>query len=143
MLGNLLKNPDFIGLMSENCRAVLEFLKAQDLEFAIVANTAFTSFDPPLPDELCLKEPYALFVFAGYTLSSLELGREEICFHAGFGPDDFASYVRVDLGAVVQIQVENSAIFLNFSHYQGREEKNRVQNSKNLFLKNNQNLFKK
>lgn len=143
MLENLLKNPDFIGLMSENCRTVLQFLKAQDLEFSIVVQVKFASFDPPLPDELSLKEPYALFVLAGYTLSSLEFEEDAVRFHAGFGPEDFASYVRVDLGAIMQIQVENNAIFLNFSLYQGKRGKNRTQNSKDLFLKNNQNLFKK
>lgn len=144
MLENLLKNTHFSELMSRHCLSILQFLKKEEIEFSIVVNTSFITFDPPLPDELSLKDnPFVLFALAGYTLDSLEFDAEKICFHAGFGPEDFATFVRVDLGAITQIQVENSAIFLNFAFYQGKKDKNKTQNSKNIFLKNNRDLFKK
>lgn len=143
-LENLNKNPNFIKLISKQCRDILEFLSGQDIEFSIVVNVDFIRFDPPLPDELRLADnPYVLFTLGGYTLSSLEFGEDDLCFHAGFGPDDFASYVSVDLGAIVQIQVEDNVIFINTTLYQGKNDENPTQNSKKLFLKNNQGLFKK
>ena len=79
-----------------------------------------------------------LFVLAGYTFESIELDKFKMTFHAGFGPNDFATFVSVDLGAITQIQVENDIIFVNFSFYQGGEKKS-AQNSMNIFLNNPKN----
>lgn len=145
MLESILKNENFINLMQENCFHVIQNLIQNNIEFSIVANTQFIDFNPILPPELDVKKnPYALFVLGDYTFSSIELEKEYIQFHAGFGPDDFDSFVKVDLGAITQIQVENSVIFVNFSFYK-RKNKQNLQNSKNIFLQNpnNLNLLKK
>ncbi|TKX33085.1 hypothetical protein [Campylobacter aviculae] len=140
MLEIILKNQDFINLMQKNCYEVLQNLIQNNIEFSIVANTQFIDFNPILPPELDVKKnPYVLFALGGYTFSSIELEKDYIQFHAGFGPDDFDSYVKVDLGAITQIQVENSAIFVNFSLYQRKNEE-KLQKSKNVFLKNPKNL---
>lgn len=140
MLETILKNENFINLMQENCFRVIQNLIQNNIEFSIVANTQFIDFNPVLPPELDVKKnPYALFVLGGYTFSSIELEKEYMRFHAGFGPNDFDSYVKVDLGAITQIQVENSVIFVNFSLYK-RKNKQNLQNSKNIFLQNPNNL---
>ncbi|MBZ7964621.1 hypothetical protein [Campylobacter sp. 2457A] len=140
MLETILKNENFINLMQDNCFRVIQNLIQNNIEFSIVANTQFLDFNPILPPELDVKKnPYALFVLGGYTFSSIELEKEYLQFHAGFGPNDFDSYVKVDLGAITQIQVENSVIFVNFSLYK-RKNKQNLQNSKNIFLQNPNNL---
>ncbi|TKX32171.1 hypothetical protein [Campylobacter estrildidarum] len=146
MIEKILENGNFIRLMQENCYKVLQNLIQNNIEFSIVTNTQFVDFNPILPPNLDVKKnPYALFVLGGYTFSSIELEKDFIQFHAGFGPDNFDSYVKVDLGAITQIQVENSVIFVNFSFYKRKNEKEKLQKSKNIFFKNPKNLdiFKK
>lgn len=145
MLETILKNENFIHTMQKHCYEVISHLMEENIEFSIVANTNFIDFDPELPENLSVKKnPYVLFTLAGYTFESIKLDKEKICFHAGFGPNDFATFVTVDLGAISQIQIENNVIFVNFSLYK-RSIKKQVENSKNIFLSNpkNQELFKK
>ncbi|EDP6670875.1 hypothetical protein FVZ00_01875 [Campylobacter jejuni] len=146
MLETILKNENFIHTMQKHCYEVISHLIEENIEFSIVANTNFIDFNPELPKELDIKQnPYALFALGGYTFESIQLNKDFIQFHAGFGNDDFDSFVKVDLGAITQIQVENSIIlFVNFSLYKREDSKN-LQKSKNIFLNNpkNKDIFKK
>lgn len=144
MIEQFLKDKDFIKLMQEHCYELISMLMASNTEFSIVAKTEFTEFDPLLPENLSVhKNPYALFALAGYTFESIELQKDKIKFHAGFGFDNFATYVSVDLGAITQIGVENDIIFVNFSNYErAKNEKELMQNSVNIFLKNPKNKAK-
>ncbi|HHD0389319.1 TPA: hypothetical protein ACOS47_000382 [Campylobacter jejuni] len=145
MLETILKNENFIHTMQKHCYEVISHLIEENIEFSIVANTNFIDFDPELPKELDVKQnPYALFALGGYTFESIQLNKDFIQFHAGFGNDDFDSFVKVDLGAITQIQIENSILFVNFSLYKREDNKN-LQKSKNIFLNNpkNKDIFKK
>ncbi|HFP7669439.1 TPA: hypothetical protein ACHD57_000542 [Campylobacter jejuni] len=145
MLETILKNENFIHTMQKHCYEVISHLIEENIEFSIVANTNFIDFDPELPKELDVKQnPYALFALGGYTFESIQLNKDFIQFHAGFGNDDFDSFVKVDLGAITQIQIENSILFVNFSLYKCEDSKN-LQKSKNIFLNNpkNKDIFKK
>ncbi|EAL5963090.1 hypothetical protein KJK83_000036 [Campylobacter jejuni] len=145
MLETILKNENFIHTMQKHCYEVISHLIEENIEFSIVANTNFIDFDPELPKELDVKQnPYALFALGGYTFESIQLNKDFIQFHAGFGNDDFDSFVKVDLGAITQIQIENNILFVNFSLYKRKDSKN-LQKSKNIFLNNpkNKDIFKK
>ncbi|EAI4094989.1 hypothetical protein CK330_00630 [Campylobacter jejuni] len=145
MLETILKNENFIHTMQKHCYEVISHLIEENIEFSIVANTNFIDFDPELSKELDVKQnPYALFALGGYTFESIQLNKDFIQFHAGFGNDDFDSFVKVDLGAITQIQIENSILFVNFSLYKRKDSKN-LQKSKNIFLNNpkNKDIFKK
>ncbi|EKQ1038391.1 hypothetical protein AJY63_00375 [Campylobacter jejuni] len=145
MLETILKNENFIHTMQKHCYEVISHLIEENIEFSIVANTNFIDFNPELPKELDVKQnPYALFALGGYTFESIQLNKDFIQFHAGFGNDDFDSFVKVDLGAITQIQIENSILFVNFSLYKRKDSKN-LQKSKNIFLNNpkNKDIFKK
>ncbi len=145
MLETILKNENFIHTMQKHCYEVISHLIEENIEFSIVANTNFIDFDPELPKELDVKQnPYALFALGGYTFESIQLNKDFIQFHAGFGNDDFDSFVKVDLGAITQIQIENSILLVNFSLYKREDSKN-LQKSKNIFLNNpkNKDIFKK
>ncbi|EAB5333614.1 hypothetical protein GL541_02890 [Campylobacter jejuni] len=145
MLETILKNENFIHTMQKHCYEVISHLIEENIEFSIVANTNFIDFNPELPKELDVKQnPYALFALGGYTFESIQLNKDFIQFHAGFGNDDFDSFVKVDLGAITQIQIENNILFINFSLYKREDSKN-LQKSKNIFLNNpkNKDIFKK
>ncbi|EPY8315512.1 hypothetical protein ACXG5S_000823 [Campylobacter jejuni] len=145
MLETILKNENFIHTMQKHCYEVISHLIEENIEFSIVANTNFIDFNPELPKELDVKQnPYALFALGGYTFESIQLNKDFIQFHAGFGNDDFDSFVKIDLGAITQIQIENNILFVNFSLYKREDSKN-LQKSKNIFLNNpkNKDIFKK
>ncbi|ECB9958929.1 hypothetical protein FMG53_02330 [Campylobacter jejuni] len=145
MLETILKNENFIHTMQKHCYEVISHLIEENIEFSIVTNTNFIDFNPELPKELDVKQnPYALFALGGYTFESIQLNKDFIQFHAGFGNDDFDSFVKVDLGAITQIQIENNILFVNFSLYKREDSKN-LQKSKNIFLNNpkNKDIFKK
>ncbi|EAL4394238.1 hypothetical protein K0V16_000130 [Campylobacter jejuni] len=145
MLETILKNENFIHTMQKHCYEVISHLIEENIEFSIVANTNFIDFNPELPKELDVKQnPYALFALGGYTFESIQLNKDFIQFHAGFGNDDFDSFVKVDLRAITQIQIENNILFVNFSLYKREDSKN-LQKSKNIFLNNpkNKDIFKK
>ncbi|EGA8644251.1 hypothetical protein H6J09_000863 [Campylobacter jejuni] len=145
MLETILKNENFIHTMQKHCYEVISHLIEENIEFSIVANTNFIDFNPELPKELDVKQnPYALFALGGYTFESIQLNKDFIQFHAGFGNDDFDSFVKVDLGAITQIQIENNILFVNFNLYKREDSKN-LQKSKNIFLNNpkNKDIFKK
>ncbi len=119
MIEKVLSDKRFIELMGVHCYDVISRLLSLKIEFAIVANTKFCDYEPKLPKDLDPSaKPFVIFVLAGYTFESIELMRDKIVFHAGFGPHDFASFVSVDLGAITQIQVQNDVVFVNFSFYQ-------------------------
>ncbi|TQR29341.1 hypothetical protein DMB92_08240 [Campylobacter sp. MIT 99-7217] len=144
MSERILSNDSFVKLMIKHCHEVIASLVAQNVEFGIVVNTHFVSFEPKLPENLNTKEPYALYILAGYTFESINLEKEKITFHAGFGPDDFATFVSVDLGAINQIQVGREVIFVNFALYKRKQEKqDLIEKSKNMFLNSLKDEYKK
>lgn len=145
MIDKILKDREFISLMQGHCFEVLQILVQRKIEFSIICNTQFTAFDPALPKELDLsKNAYTMFVLAGYTFDSLKFDKLKLSFEAGFGPNDFATFVSVDLGAITQIQVEGDILFVNFSHYQREPSQNELtKQSMNIFLNNPNNDFKK
>ena len=140
MIEKILSDKNFIQTMQRHCYEVITRLIELKIEFCVVANTKFVDYAPALPDDLNPnKNPFVLFALAGYTFESLQLQKDKISFHAGFGPNDFATFVSVDLGAITQIQVENDIIFVNFSLYNRLDEKKLTQNSMNIFLNNPKN----
>lgn len=145
MIDKILNDVGFIELMQEHCLQILQKLIEDKIEFSIICNTQFTEFNPTLPKELDLSaNAYTMFVLAGYTFESIELFKDKITFHAGFGPDDFATFVTVDLGAISQIQVEGDILFVNFSFYKrALNQDDLTKQSMNIFLKNPNNDFKK
>ena len=94
----------------------------------------FTSFNPSV----------ILFSLAGYTLSSVEIIKDEIKFEAGFGPDNFASVVNIPIGAIIRISIDENPILINFATYSPSDSKTKQERSKQIFLNNpkNRDIFK-
>ena len=68
MIEKILKDKGFISLMQGHCYEIISRLMELKIEFSIVANTKFCSYEPQLPKDLDpSKNPLVLFVLAGYT----------------------------------------------------------------------------
>lgn len=124
-------------LVQKHIYECLKALLDKNDNFSILANLEFVKFEPNLPSNLLSKSPVVLFTLAGYTLSSAVLSEDDICFEAGFGPNNFASFVKIPLGAVIQISVSDVTLLVNFCLYQG--EKDDANKSLQAFLSNPEN----
>ncbi|AJC87981.1 hypothetical protein [Campylobacter insulaenigrae] len=148
MIDKILNDTNFINLMQKGIYECLQILIKEDIEFSILVNTKFVTLEPHLPKEIDMisNNPYCVFALGGYTFKSIILNHENIEFHAGFGPDDFATFVKVDLGAITQIQVSDNIIFVNFSNYfKKHNDQKHKEKSMNAFLNNpsNKDILKK
>lgn len=147
MLDELLDNDGFRVLMKMHIYECIELLLQNDIRFSILSNMPYVKFDPALPSEIManMPMPVVLFTLDGYTYESTKLTQNYITFEAGFGSENFASFVKIPLGAIVQILVENSPILVNFSIHKENSNDIKTKESMAMFLSNPQNreLFKK
>ena len=146
MLEEILEDREFGSMMGRNIYDLLNFLIKKGTTFDILANTKFVSFNPELPDEIksSFNPSVILFSLAGYTLSSVEIIKDEIKFEAGFGPDNFASVVNIPIGAIIRISIDENPILINFATYSPSDSKTKQERSKQIFLNNpkNRDIFK-
>ncbi len=153
MLDNLLLNPVFRDLMKVHTIEVIELLFEENVEFTILTNINKVKFDPPLPDNMVKSfRPITPFVLANYTFKSARIDENTLCFEAGFGKDNIGSFVSVDIGAILQIIVQDMPILINMSLEDEKEspkesikeESNGVDKSMKAFLSNpkNKNFIK-
>lgn len=153
----LLEKDEFVGAVHYSLEKVIKLLLSEDIPFSILANMSFVNFEPDLPKEISDNfKPITLFDLYGYTLSSASLKNGIFSFEAGFGSEDFASLVTLPQGAILQIAVDDTPIFLNMSIPKTDEANNSIRKSENkkedgtsrsmnAFLNNpeNERLFKK
>lgn len=146
MLEEFLKDSEFASMMHRNVYDLLNFLIKKGATFDILVNTKFVSFNPELPDEIksSFNPSVILFSLSGYSLSSVEIIKDEIKFEAGFGPDNFASVVNIPIGAIIRISIDENPILINFATYSPSDSKTKQERSKQIFLNNpkNRDIFK-
>ena len=130
MLEEILEDREFGSMMGRNIYDLLNFLIKKGTTFDILANTKFVSFNPELPDEIksSFNPSVILFSLAGYTLSSVEISRDEIKFEAGFGADDFASVVSIPIGAIIRVSIDENIVLINFATYNPNNSKTKKRN---------------
>jgi hypothetical protein len=151
-----LENKEFVEIVQKSLTQVISLLFRNDVPFTILTNVSRVEFEPPLPEQIRGKfQPITLFALEGYTLSSVKIAEGVLSFEAGFGEDNFASFVSIPLGAVLQVAIGDRPIFLNMSVEDGEESETKIKpkaerenNSKrsmDALLSNpeNENLFKK
>ncbi len=151
----LLEKKEFVEAVHHSLEKIVKLLLIEDIPFSILTNVKFISFEPTLPKEISDNfKPITMFELYGYTLSSASLKNGILSFEAGFGEDDFASFVSIPLGAVLQIAVDNTPIFLNMTivdikknEKQEKQEKKEDNSKRSMeaLLNNpeNKDLFKK
>ncbi len=135
----ILAQSDFATLMQKHIYECLDFALKKGADFSVVANLARVKFDPELPSEVAPKSSTVLFSLGGYTLESASLSRETLSFEAGFGAQDFASFVQIPLSAIFQIIVDQSVMCVNFSTYDEKEALSKTEQSKQKFMSNPKN----
>ena len=146
MLEEFLKDSKFASMMHRNIYDLLNLLMQKNIQFDILVSTKFVNFSPELPQEIKsnFNPSVILFSLAGYSLSSVEISKDEIKFEAGFGPDNFASLVSVPIGAIIRISIDENPILINFATYSPSDSKTKQERSKQIFLNNpkNRDIFK-
>lgn len=146
MLEKLLNDSEFASMMYRNVYDLLNLLMQKNTQFDILVSTKFVSFTPELPQEIkaSFNPSVILFSLAGYSLSSVEISKDEIKFEAGFGPDNFASVVSIPIGAIIRISIDENPILINFATFSPSDPKTKQERSKQIFLNNpkNRDIFK-
>ncbi len=154
MLHDIVSKDNFRKMMQKHCEETIKFLFDENIEFSILTSLTNIRFDPPLPQDIIADfKPITLFTLAGYTYESCNLQEEILHFEAGFGRENFGSFVSVPLYAILQIIIENTPIFINLStppeKYTKPQKKvandTGIQKSMDIFLSNpnNKKLLKK
>lgn len=149
MLQEILNDPQFCKEMRRHVYEVLNFLLTKGTNFSILTNVNEISFEPALPQEIRMGfKPITMFYLAGYTFESCVVDEDEISFEAGFGNENFGSFVRIPLLCVLQVIVEDTPILINLSvdvEKAIKKEQQGIKKSMEALLSNphNQKLFKK
>ncbi len=116
MLEKLIDNGVFCEKMYDSTRDILSFMLDNGVEFGVICSTDEVAFEPQLPEEIRKNiKPIALFVLSNYSFESAYLSEDAstLFFEAGFGPDNYASLVGIDVGNIIQIVVEDTPVFIN------------------------------
>jgi len=146
MLYEMIKNENYMNLMSKHIQELLLFLFEQEQNFGILCKIEHLSFEPDLPEDIRSDfRPMTLFFLAGYTFESARLENDTLIFEAGFGVENIGSFVQVPLLSIMQIIVDETPIFVNLaspnevaSNHPPKRE-NGVENSMASFLSNPEN----
>ena len=132
-----LQKPQFREIMQEHIFNSIEFLFDTNQEFGVACEIEFVQFDPPLPKDIESTLPtVTLFMLANYSFESASLNEDFLEFEAGFGTDNFGSFVQIPLLAIKQMFVDEYPILINITSPQ--EEKEEV-DSMSALLNNPEN----
>ncbi|NOZ91555.1 MAG: hypothetical protein GXO60_09755 [Epsilonproteobacteria bacterium] len=140
-----LQQPDFQEIMQEHIFNTIEFLFDINQEFGVACEIEFVEFEPPLPEDIQKTLPVVtLFMLANYSFESASLDEEYLRFEAGFGNENFGSFVQIPLLAIKQIYVGEYPILINITSPHEDEEREEV-DSMSALLNNPENakLLKK
>lgn len=148
---DFLGEKEFVETIHNALLNILSLLLKKRAPFSVVTNISRVSFNPLLPEDIAKRfQAATLFDLYGYTLSSAKIENDTLQFEAGFGEDNFASLVSVPIGAVLQIFIDNTPLFINMSKEpitakKIESKKDNLERSLKVLLKNpkNQKLLKK
>ncbi len=116
MLEKLIGSDRFCDMMENNTRENVAFMLENGIEFGVICSTEEVLFEPPLPPEIKKNiKPIALFVLSNYSFESAYIDDDggTLFFEAGFGPDNYASLVAIELRNIIQIVVEDTPVYIN------------------------------
>ncbi len=139
----ILQDIDFSNMMKSHIVDIISLLLDRGEFFSILTNINSVEFNPELPSHISDSfKPITLFVIAEYTFESAYIEDGYFIFEAGFGAENIGSIVKVPLGSIVQIMLEETPIFINLAYemppsYKKRDEN--IKKSTNIFLSNPEN----
>jgi len=140
MITDIIENEEYKDLVCEQVKQTIEFLLDNNHEFSITANIEGMTFDPELPRDI--KDQLAkisLFILSNYTYTTVQINENFLTFEAGYGSENFGSVAKVPLHSIFQIVVEESVLYINSVATVDKFNKNKAQNSMNIFKKNPNN----
>ena len=139
MITDIIENEEYKDLVCKQVKETIEYLLDNNQEFSITANIEGMTFNPELPkpikDQLA---KFSLFILSNYTYTTVEINDSFLTFEAGYGSENFGSVAKVPLHCVFQIVVDESILYINSVATIDKFNKNKEQNSMNVF-KNNPN----
>jgi len=141
-----LQQPQFQEIMQEHIFNTIEFLFEANQEFGVACEVELVSFDPVLPEDIQKTLPVVtLFMLANYSFESASLDEEYLQFEAGFGSENFGSFVQIPLLAIKQMYVGEYPILINITSPQKDNEEEEPIDSMSALLNNPENakLLKK
>jgi len=141
-----LQQLQFQEIMQEHIFNTIEFLFEANQEFGVACEVEFVSFNPLLPKDIQKTLPVVtLFMLANYSFESASLDEEYLQFEAGFGSENFGSFVQIPLLAIKQIYVGEYPILINITSPQKDNEEEEPIDSMSALLNNPENakLLKK
>ncbi|PAF51723.1 hypothetical protein BKH43_00330 [Helicobacter sp. 13S00401-1] len=141
-------------ILARHAKEIFVSLIESKSNFALVCSIDKTSFDPELPTDISENfGPLTMFILAGFTFESIELGSEYMSFEAGFGPKNIGSVVSLPYHSVHQILLPSDenrgelVLFINPFSLDEEEvsepkstEEDLLERSKNAILSNPKNL---
>ena len=148
MLENVIEDRDFASLMQKNIQELIVHFFQKEQNFGILCKIDEVSFEPPLPENISAEfRTLTLFFLAGYTFDTARVENNSLVFEAGFGPDNFGSFVSVPLLSIIQVIVDETPVLINLATYKPKEksvkkqegDESGVQNSMASFLSNPEN----
>jgi hypothetical protein len=142
---SLFQTPDYQKLITSHLEATINFLFENNQEFAIACETKYLHFDPELPHSISENfDESVLFILTGYTYETAHLEEGYFHFEAGFGEENFGSFVTLPILAIKQIFVGEFPIAINISEPSENEIENKeeVDSSKSMeaLLSNPENI---
>lgn len=147
MLDNVIKDRAFALVMQKNLQNLIVYLFEKNQNFGILCKIEDVYFNPELPDSIKKSfRPMTLFYLAGYTFDTARVEDDALIFEAGFGEDNFGSFVTVPLVSIIQIIVDETPLLINIASYQSSDggknkkiDEDGVENSMASFLSNPEN----
>ena len=112
----ILQSDEFQALMKRHVTEVIELFLVKQTPFSIVVNLADLTFSPSLPEAI-MKDlnPITMFFLAGYTFESTHIHNDMLNFEAGFGSENFGSFLSIPISAILQIILDEMPVFINLA----------------------------
>ena len=134
---NLFQTDEYKNLSKKNIYNTIEYLLKEGIEFNIVVYVDFIEFTPEVPKSIIDFEELSLFIISAYSFESASLDKDYLYFEAGFGAENFGSFLKVPLQAIAQIAIEVTLILINY--YKPKKEKFQLDRSMDILLNNPEN----
>ncbi len=136
---NFFQSKAYIELVKKNSYNTIETLLKEGIDFAIVCYTDPIEFSPPVPETVIKFDKLAMFIITGYTFESAYADKNFFYFEAGFGTENFGSFLKIPLEAITQILLNEDIITINYYEYKEKKEPKEL-NSMEILLQNPENL---
>ena len=133
------QSQEYKELSKENLFKTISFLIKNGLEFSIICYTKPINFNPAIPEDVIKFDEIVLFNIMAYSFESCTVDKDNFSFEAGFGAENFGSILTMPLEAIIQINIGEDTLAINYYEPKVQEKKEK-NNSMDILLNNPENL---